>query len=404
MTTDNIYNVPAVTLVGAGPLGCSFAADLVSRGVSVMIYCQPNHRGYLPMIEENDNWLHASGNVNGTFKVHTTTDMDVALQHSPFVVLTVPAMGQASIMKTLQPYDLRNHVIVVTVGHFFYLSTRQITTNAKGVAEADISPYATRVEDNVVLVKGTKNRLAIWMAPSSSRVEREDQTIKRQIDTIFTSHLDWCDHLFQVGLNNINPVVHAPAIMMNTGWIESTQGDFYFYSQGMSPSVSKVNERIDEERLAIAHAYGFELVGITEYMNKNYLHAKEFHNYREFAEGTKIHNRTKGAPKNMGHRYLVEDIAHCMVIWYEIGVKCGLTLPAMRSIIDLASIVSGCDLMSKRPLMAAGLGDATKEQLFAALGSTTPVDVSRPRAPLSDTYANSLATHVPMQQKAGVAA
>ena len=404
MTPDNFDTVASVTLIGAGPLGCSFAADLASRGVSVMIYCQPDHPGYLGMIEKNDGWLKASGNVNGTFKVHTTTDMDVALQHSPFIVSTVPSFGHENVMRTLRPFDLRNHILVVTVGNFFYLSARQ-TTNAKAVAETDISPYATRVEDDVVLVKGTKHRLAIWMAPSSSQVERQDQIIKRQIDTIFTPHLDWCQSLLQVGLNNINPICHSPAILMNTGWIESTCGDFHFYRQGMSPSVSKVTERIDQERLIIGRAYGIELMDITQYMNENYVHTKKFNNYREFAEGTKIHNKTKGAPKNMNHRYLLEDVGHCMVLWYELGLKSGLTSPGLKALIDLASIVSGFDYLSRRGLKAAGLAEASKEQIAAALGESPPVEVSRARAPLSDAHANSLETRIPMQQqKAEVAA
>lgn len=401
MSAESFEGVPAVTIVGAGPSGCAFAADLASRNVSVMLYCQPDHPGSMAMIEQNNGYLDCVGDPEGSFKVQTTTDIGLALQHSPFIVVTVPSFGQDNILKTLSPLDLRNHYLIVNVGNFFYFSARQ-STNAKAVMETDISPYAVRIEGGRCLIKGTKCRLAIWMAPPSTPID--EQALKRQVDQIFTPKLDWCQSLLQVGLSNINPVVHSPAALMNTGWIESTRGDFYFYAQGMSPSVSKVSERVDEERLAVGRAFGFDLIGITEYMNKNYRHDNEYKDYRDFAQGSVIHNKTKSSPKNMNHRYLLEDIGHCMVPWYELGVKCGLTMQTTKSLIDLASIVSGFDYLSRRGLKAAGLADASKEQIAAVLGAGPSAEADRVAATLSDAHANALEAHAPLQQKAQVAA
>ena len=156
---------------------------------------------------------------------------------------------------------------------------------------------------------------------------------------------------------------------MNTGWIEATKGDFYFYAQGMSPSVSRVTEKVDQERLAIARTYGLDLVDITTYMNQNYSHDQEYRDYHEFAVGSVIHNKTKSAPTSMKHRYLLEDILYGMVPWYELGLKCGLASPTIRSLIEMASVVSGFDYLDHgRSLKSAGLGEATKEQVILAFG------------------------------------
>ncbi|RJE20167.1 hypothetical protein PHISCL_07503 [Aspergillus sclerotialis] len=389
MSPEHLNEVASITLVGAGPCGCSFAADLASQGKSVMLYAHPEHRGALPMIEENGGYLDASGQVNGRFKIQTTSDMGVALKHSRFIVTTVPSYGQNSILQELHPFDLRNHILIVNVGNFFFLSARQ-ATNAKAVLETNISPYATRIENGIVLVKGIKESLSIWAAPPTSRSNRptlqEELTLKEQVESIFSPRLEWCQSLIQVGLTNINPVCHSPAVLMNTGWIESTKGDFYFYHQGMSPSVAKVSERLDEERLAIGRAYGFDLLSITGYMNQNY--RAQYRNYRDFAQGSPIHNKTKGAPQSMKHRYLLEDIGHCIVPWYELGLKAGLSSPTIKAIIDLASIVSDFDYLShRRALKAAGLSEASKEEISLVLGGTIEDD-PRVLAPLSDNYAN----------------
>ena len=376
MAIENIDSVPSVTIIGAGPCGCAFAADLSSRGKSVLLYGHPDHRGAIPMIEKNDNWLNSSGEISGTFQVKTTSDLALAIQHSPFIVTTVPSYGQDTIFDALSQHDLRQHTLIVNGGNFSYLSARQ-KVNAKNILETDISPYATRITGGAVFVKGVKKCLTIWAAPSSSPIDPQAQlTFRQQVESIYSQKLVWCQNLLHVGLNNINPVVHCPAALMNAGWIENTKGDFYFYGQGMSPAISKVTEKIDRERLAIARAYGLDLVGITQYMNENYRHDEEFKNYHDFARGSVIHNKTKSAPSSMEHRYLLEDILYAMVPWYELGLKSGLPSPTIGALIEIASVVSGFDYLERgRSLTACGLGEATKDQILMILGGpldTTP--------------------------------
>lgn len=366
MAVEN-FDIPQhVSLIGAGNCGCAFAADLASRGKSVMLYGHPDHPGAIPMIEKSGGWLNSSGDVIGRYAIKTTSDIGQALHYSPFIVIAVPSYGQSAVLEELGPFDLRNHVLVVNVGNFFFLSATRIT-NAKAVVETDISPYATRIVGDTVVVKGTKRQLAIWAAPPA----HVEPALKRQVQSIFSPQLNWCKSLIQVGLNNINPIAHAPAMLLNTGWIESTKGDFYFYADGMSPSVSRVTEQMDEERRAIGRAYGIELASIVDYMNHNYQHRKEFPNYYEFARGSAVHNKTKSSPQSMKHRYLLEDIRYCVVPWYELGLKAGLASPTINAIISLASIISGFDyLATTRGVNAIGLTEASKEEIAQALGGS----------------------------------
>ncbi|KAI9928634.1 hypothetical protein ASPWEDRAFT_735324 [Aspergillus wentii DTO 134E9] len=391
----------SVTIVGAGPCGCAFAADLASRGKSVMLYGHPDHRGAIPMIEKNGGWLTASGEVSGDYQIQTTSDLYLAIRHSSFIVTTVPSYGQDDILTVLSQFDLRNHTLIINVGNFFYLSARQ-KVNAYAILETDISPYATRITGDQVFVKGCKKSLAIWAEPPTTQIERHNHqaelALRRQVESIFSQNLVWCQSLLQVGLNNINPVVHCPAALMNAGWIEATKGDFYFYAQGMSPAVSRVTEKVDAERMAIGRAYGFDLVDVTTYMNQNYTHDQAYGNYHDFASTSVVHNKTKSAPTSMKHRYLLEDILYGMVPWYELGLKCGLPSPTIRSLIEMASVVSGFDYLEHgRSLRSAGLGEATKEQVLMALGG--PVnDAPAVLAPLSDAHLNTLESHAPLQK------
>jgi NAD+-dependent secondary alcohol dehydrogenase Adh1 len=47
--------------------------------------------------------------------------------------------------------------------------------------------------------------------------------------------------------------VSLPYIMghENAGWVEATKGDFEFYRDGLSPSVTRILEEVDGERMAV---------------------------------------------------------------------------------------------------------------------------------------------------------
>ncbi|MVT37991.1 hypothetical protein GO497_15640 [Acidovorax citrulli] len=68
--------------------------------------------------------------------------------------------------------------------------------------------------------------------------------------------LRWYRNVLEAGLSCINAVLHPVPALLNTGWIESTAGDFHFYRQGMSASVVRVMQAIDQERMRIASRYG----------------------------------------------------------------------------------------------------------------------------------------------------
>ncbi|KAG2411675.1 hypothetical protein HFD88_009231 [Aspergillus terreus] len=379
--------VSSVSVIGAGPCGCSLAADMASRGKEVLLYGHPDHRGALGMIEKCGGYLNASDNVQGRFKIRTSSDMNDVVRFSRFIVLTVPSFAHDTLLDELSQHDLRHHTLIAAPGNFFSIAARS-RTNAANILETALAPYATRISGDTVMVKGVKDCLAIG-AESTTHARHSPQSfrvLRQQAQSIFPRHLEWCKSLLQVGLANIGPVIHPATALMNAGWIEATQGDFHFYGQGMSPSVSRVIQRLDEERMAIARAYGFDVPSLLETLERDYkLGFTEFH---QFARGSKIHNKTKGAPTNLQHRYVREDIAYVLVPWYELGLKCGLSSPTIKAIVDVASVINGCDFgQSGRNLQALGLGGASKEEILKTFGGSKN-ESSVSLTPLGESHSN----------------
>jgi opine dehydrogenase len=115
--------------------------------------------------------------------------------------------------------------------------------------------------------------------------------------------------VFQTSLQNGSPVIHPAVTLMNAGLLERTGGDFRFYEEGITPSVGRVMEAVDNERLAIATALGVTILSEPElgvvqgYMTKS--------NY-----GTG-YSRAPGflgikAPARIDSRYLTEDVGYTL--------------------------------------------------------------------------------------------
>ena len=77
-------------------------------------------------------------------------------------------------------------------------------------------------------------------------------------------------NVLATSLENIGAVFHPALTILNAGWIEATHGDFEYYLQGITPSVAKVLERVDEERLAVARGLGVRSMSKREWLYLSY--------------------------------------------------------------------------------------------------------------------------------------
>ncbi len=109
-------------------------------------------------------------------------------------------------------------------------------------------------------------------------------------------------------LANVNMVLHPPGALLGAAWVEATGGDFTFYVQGMTPGVTRVMRALDQERLAVAAAYGHALPNLVEEMQRIGTAPADapIDDYRQ-AIALGEANRYIKAPDSLRHRYYAED-------------------------------------------------------------------------------------------------
>jgi opine dehydrogenase len=350
----------SISVIGAGHCGCALAADLAGRGAQVLLYADPAHRRNFDAIHEN-GVLNASGMISGTSQPILAWDLASAVRFSRYLIVTVPAFGHDALIAELSRFDLSDHVLICITGNFFSLTARQIL-RAKAFIETSSAPYACRASGADVHIMGVKSVMPVAML--SDQVGSE---IRVQVQQLFPMPLEWYENVLELGFSCISGVIHPTPAVMNAGWIESTEGDFHFYKQGMSAAVARVMSRLDQERLHIAEAYGFALPSTVTVMNRYY--DGDFTDIADFARRSTTHNAAKMAPATLDHRYIAQDVPYILVPWYALGRKAGLEARTIRSVIHMASLLHDTNFMeSGRTLRKLGLAHFTQDEILESVG------------------------------------
>ncbi|MEK1934092.1 MAG: NAD/NADP octopine/nopaline dehydrogenase family protein, partial [Pararhizobium sp.] len=300
----------SISIIGAGHCGCAFAVDTLSRGLETLLYAHPEHARNLNDVAQL-GYLSSPMKIEGQFKPRLTQSIAEAVKFSKCLVITTPSFGHDTIVNELKSFDLSDHVLIVINANFFsfaYLNE----LNARLILETNAAPYASRFADGEILILGIKKNLQIAAYPVD--ISAHD---RNSIAAIFSMPLEWQENVLDVGLQSNNGVFHPATTILNTARIELTKGDFYFYKDGISTSVGRIIESVDQERLAIANAFGYRPPTLLDEMISFY--GGEFKSFSDFAYHSTVHNRTKNTPSSMTERYITEDVPFIMVPWHDLG-------------------------------------------------------------------------------------
>ena len=173
--------------------------------------------------------------------------------------------------------------------------------------------------------------------------------------------------MLESSLCNINAMFHPPGVVLNAGWIEHTGGDFRFYYDGVTPAIGKVIRMVDEERLAVAKAYGLELDNFCTVLynagstTKEAAEANDPYKACQESEANKFIK----APPSLDHRYMHEDIGSGLLPIAELGRLAGVPTPITDAHVTLSEAMMGRDYHAEGVnLEKMGLDGKTIEQVL----------------------------------------
>jgi opine dehydrogenase len=147
-------------------------------------------------------------------------------------------------------------------------------------------------------------------------------------------------NVLQTGLNNMGAIFHPAMTLLNAGWIEATHGNYQFYVDGVTPSIARVLEVLDRERVTVASSLGIRARTALEWLQMSYKTTGK--DLREALRNQPGYHGIK-APSTINHRYIFEDIPMGLVPIGSLGRHYGVSVRGIDSIIRLASIIHHTD-------------------------------------------------------------
>ena len=275
--------------------------------------------------EGSDDIVFASPIVVAETPKEAVADADV-------VVISVPTTAHAYVAEIIGNHIRDGQTIILNPGHTGgclefrrELVTRNIKTKID-LCETMTLTYITRLSDEgVVQIFRKSNNILYASLPAKPN---------SKVESLFPNVI-LAKNVIETGMNNVNAICHPPGMILNAGWIEYTNGGFYFYKDGFTHGVSRTTDALDEERLSIMKILQITPIRFVDLFHKIGSTSNDTGGVYE-AMAASEPNRTIKSPGSLDSRYIHEDIGNGLVPMVEFARIAGIHTPIMQSLVTLA--------------------------------------------------------------------
>ena len=326
-----------IAVLGGGNAAHGLAADLTRQGISVHLYEMPQFKENMAEVFATRK-ITLKGVYEGTFTIDVVTDdIDEALKGVKYIFVMTPAFAHEGYAKLLKGRVHKDQVIVTVPGAFAALQFRNILgeEDCPTFVDGNDLMYDVRlIGPGKVMIFEAANFDVAFMP-----TEREKDLLPELREIFDIPHT--FDDVLACGLAIINPALHSGPCILNAGPIEYPNNDFYLYEHGFTPSAAKIDKQLDNERRAIAKAFGYEINPFRTFPLIDYVaeSGKEFtwEDLYTSAHGDSALTPISG-PNDIKSRYLTEDAPFGLVPWSKIGKLVGVDTTTIDSIVNLYSV------------------------------------------------------------------
>jgi opine dehydrogenase len=356
-----------VAVLGAGHGGMAMAAHLALMGHKVNLFNRGEERLWGV---RSSGAIEIIGEVEGFGELNmATTSIGEAIKGVELIMVVVPAFGHRWMAEQIAPHLVDGQIIVLHPGRTLgALEFRQVLTTAGVkadiiVAEAQTFIYASRATGpSQVRIFRIKHSIPV-ASMRAHLIPKVISSLRR-----FYPQFVPGDNIFKTSFENVGSVFHPALCVMNAGWIEN-EVDFQFYHEGVTSSVAKILERIDDERVRVAEALGIRAITARQWLYMAYSTAG-----KSLFESMKKNSGYRGilAPRSLRMRYLEEDVPYSLVPMASLGKMLGVNTEAIDSIILMGSILNSTDYRSAgRTVENLGIaGMSLRDLRLLAIGET----------------------------------
>jgi len=365
-----------ISVIGGGH-GCYAAAiELAEKGHSVRLWrrdaaalAKQQNLGHLVVRDFRGQRQLSLGQPGDALSL--TADLTQAVTDAQLLVIALPSTSHEALADELAPLLQDGQVVFMPPGTFGSLVFAQAMAKAGNhsqvaFAETGTLPYLARKHgENQVVISGYATRLPTGVFPG--RLSEPAFAVLREA----YPSVEPIEDALSGALMNAGPIIHPPLILMNAGPLEHFE-TWDIHNEGTVPSIRRVTNALDAERIAIREALGYGAPHFPladhyatdgdEWMYGRGAHGKltDSGDWREDIDLQK-------------HRYMLEDTRLGLSFLVSVGRWAGVPTPVAQGLLSLATVVSGIDLYAQgRTLENLGLDGLSRSQMADCLSQGLP--------------------------------
>jgi len=353
-----------IAVLGSGNGGCAVAFDCAAHGHQVRLFDFEQFPASIKAVQKSGG-IRCEGVLEGFQPVaYAGHNIEKTLDGADIIYAIGPAYSTRPFAEACKPFLNKGQTVIVCPSscggciEFKKGAGLDLRDEDIVVAETSTLPYAVRLLEPGKIKLFNKLKGGLFLAAVPAKIT---QTVLEKVRDVYPA-MTAAKNILQTSLQNGNPVIHPAITLMNVGLIERTKGDFDFYHQGVTPSVGRLVEAVDKERVAIGKKLGVEVIpdpelGVMQGYMTEATYDTGFNTAPGFA-GVK-------AQSSLDYRYFNEDVGYGLVFLQKLGEQVGVPTPVMSAIITLVSLLMNRDYAgeAKRTMETLGLSQHTAEEL-----------------------------------------
>ncbi len=296
-----------------------------------------------------------------------TADIVEAVRGAELIICPTPATAHRDIAARLAPHLNDGQVVYLPPGSFgsvLFARAALAAGNRAEVAfaESGTLPWLTRKHGPFeAAITMRAKRLPTGVFPL-----RLAAPALAVIGRAFPGSIEACGDALSAALMNAGPIIHPPLIVMNAAALEHFE-QWDVHNEGTQPSVRRVTDALDAERIAIRRALGY---GAPHFpLADHYAPEGE-----EWMYGRGSHDKLtqsgdwRETIKLTAHRYMLEDVGIGLSFLASVARLAAVAAPLVDAFLALGSAICGEDFQrTGRPLASLGLADLGPTDLKAVL-------------------------------------
>ena len=345
-----------VAVLGTGGIGLAMAALLCRDGHDPAIW-SPSGGGTRAISEGEP--LVASGAVTGSFRPRVAVTCAQAMDGAQCVIIAVPAYAHRAVMDAVAPHVRSAQTMIVSSQYSLSAMVLRDVLSRRGI-EVPIVAWGTTVvmgrrvgpaEVAVLTVRASVDLATVPQAQAHAGLD--------MCRALFGDRFHPRANLIAIHLSNVNPQAHLANALCNLTRME--KGEAWDNYGGLTATVSRLVERLDEERRAIAEAFGVQVRTMREHMSRSFdLPSMPL---ADAARAVVARGGSPG-PSTLEARWILEDLPFGIVPQIALAESAGVEVPLHRAGLTLFSALLGRDLAAQNDLLPhLPIATSTPEQL-----------------------------------------